>query len=194
MKVLWVSPDQAGAVTAQRLQAGGHTVVSWPSEIAGIPVISRSALTAFATAADLVVVDGPFGLERTSRSWRPAMASLFFDELRRKHRVTAIGPTPTVDLLCGDARYFRKWCQRLKIPYTRELENPWTAGGWFHGHEVLPTGPYLEAWKPLFKSVGFRGWFELVGVGEALTGCDARWNPQSIPEGREREFLMEMTT
>lgn len=192
---MWVSPNGDGAVTAQALAGQGHAVVSWPAEIPGLPIIVRDKLAAFSRAADLVVVDGPFALERTARSWRPAAASLFFDELRRKHGVNAVGPTPTVDLLAGDARYFRKWCHRLKIPYAInpvvDVE-PWIAGGWFMGDEILPPGPFLEPWKPIFKSVGFRGWFGVVGVGEALTACDARWNPASIPAGREAEFLQHL--
>lgn len=193
MKIVWISPNADGAVTAQALQAQGHTLVSWPSDV-GVPVIMRQGLANFAKAADLLVVDGPFPLERTQRSWKPSVASLFIDELRRKHGIKALGPTPTVDLLCGDERYFRKWCGRLKIPYTRTPDGEvWTGGAWYAGNDVIPPGPYLDPWKVVFKSVGFRGYFGLVGVGETVTACDARWNASGIPEGRESAFLASLS-
>lgn len=196
MKILWVSPEGAGKVTAESLKSQGHGIVAWGSGAGtlDVPLIQQSALTAFATVADLVVVDGPFPLVRTNRSWRPCTQSLFFDELRRKHAIRALGPTPTVDLLCADVRYFKKWLKRLAIPYVdhKPADTAWISSGWFHGSAVTPTGPYLEPWKPLFKSVGFRGHFAVAGIGESLTACDARWNSVLVPEGREAEFLVSL--
>ena len=191
VKIAWVSPEGAGKDTALRLREQGHTLISWPADV-GVPLAPRDKLASFCRAADLVVVDGPFPCDRTIRSWKPSVASLFVDELRRKYRVKALGPTPTIDLLCGDQRYFKKWCRRLSITWTNTALDPWESGGWFDGKTFTPTGPYLESWKPLFKSVGFRGWWQLTGVGEALVGCDARWNPAAIPDGREAEFLLAL--
>jgi hypothetical protein len=192
MKILWVSPQGDGQDIAERLVQGGHTLVGWG---AGAPnPIAREGLAPFAQAADLVVVDGTFPLVTTRRSWRPATEALFFDELRRHHHVTALGPTPTVDLLVGDERYLRKVLGRFGVPYLAQAEGePWSSGAWFHGNKVTPDGPYLAALVPLFKAVGFRGWFELTGVvgldGPVVTGCNARWPADTLPEGREADWL-----
>lgn len=195
MKILWVSPQGAGLDLAHRLQEK-HQVVVY-GEGAKLPLVKQQDLYTFAKASDLVVVDGPFPVVRTRRSWRPHQDALFFDELRRQYDVTALGPTPTVDLMVGDRRYFRKWCERLHVPYNATAEGPrWSSGGWFKGNEVIPTGPYLDVWKPVFKSVGFRGYFELHGVmlpeGPVVSSCTASWHAQDVPAGREVEFLQEM--
>lgn len=194
MKVVWVSPAGSGAVTARALVTQGHDVVSWGAEI-GVPQVVQSALATFCQKADLVVVDGPFALERTARSFRPSDAALFFDELRRKYHVVALGPTPTVDLLWGDRRYLRKWCRRLQIPFADGAAGePWSSGAWFRERDVVPQGPYLQAWQPLFKSVGFRGWFEMHGHDGQVANVTAAWPADQLPEGREYEFLRRMSS
>lgn len=197
MKILWVSPLGAGIDLANRLK-DTHQVVVY-GEGARLPLVKQQDLYTFAKHSDLVVVDGPFPVVRTRRSWRPHQDALFFDELRRQYNVTALGPTPTVDLMVGDRRYFRKWCERLRVPYSATTDigsKSWSSGGWFKGNEVIPPGPYLDVWKPVFKSVGFRGFFELHGYlgsdGPIVTGCSASWYAQDVPEGREAEFLQEM--
>jgi hypothetical protein len=193
MKVLWVSPQGDGAQIAQRLVTSGHTVVGWGSPMPGVLHVNREGLAPFAQRADLVVVDGTFPLVQTRRSWRPSTESLFFDELRRHHRVVALGPTPTVDLLVGDPRYLRKILGRFGIPCGPAEGEPWSSGAWFHGNRVTPEGPYLGSLVPLFKSVGFRGWYELTGVvtedGPIVTGCNAHWPADTLPEGREAAWL-----
>lgn len=201
MKILWVSPSGTGIETAVRLVATGHTVVSWGphgAAYAGTSGIDRMGLAPFAQVADLVVIDDIFPLVATRRSWRPSTESLFFDEMRRHHDVVALGPTPTVDLLVGDARYLRKIMGRFGIPSGKEdlTAEPWSSGAWFHGSKVTPEGPYLASLVPLFKSVGFRGWFELIGHitedGPVVTSCNARWPADTLPEGREAAWLEEM--
>lgn len=198
MKVLWVSPTGYGQTVATEVKDAGHTILSYGSALPGIAPVDKGALTAFAKAADLVVVDGPFPLLPTRRSWRPAPEALFFDELRRHHAVVALGPTPTVDLLVGDPRYLRKMCGRYGIPYSPDYAagEVWSSGGWFLGHEIVPDGPYLRPLAPLFKSVGFRGWFELLGTmtedGPVVRGAEARWDPETIPEARAAEWLQTM--
>lgn len=196
MRLLWVSPQGDGTVIAEKVRDAGHQVVVY-GEGVGLPLVKQADLWAFAKASDLVVVDGPFPVVRTRRSWRPHQDSLFFDELRRAYRITALGPTPTVDLLLGDPRYLRKWCERLTIPYAKIGEGvPWSSGGWYRANEIIPDGPYLGVWKPLFKAVHFRGWFELLGVmseeGPVVTGARGGWPGETIPEGQEAEFLMRM--
>lgn len=197
MRVLWVSPTGAGLDVARNVIKAGHNIVTL-GQTCELPWIEKKAAYGFAKAADLVVVDGPFPLDRTRRSWKPTAASTFWEELRRTHGVTALGPTPTVDLLVGDQRYLKKWCERLAVPFqdpTDILGPDWTSGGWFRENDIVPTGPYLESWKPLFKSIGFRGWFQLDGRmtpdGPVVTGVSATW-PDVLPEGREAEFLKEM--
>lgn len=198
MRFLWVSPTGTGLEIAHRLITGGHTVVGWGSPLEGIPAIDRLGLMSFARAADLVIVDGTFPLVPTRRSWRPSTESLFFDELRRHHDILALGPTPTVDLLAADGRYLRKIMGRFGIPAgPADLPGePWSSGAWFLGNRVVPHGPYLSSLVPLFKSVGFRGWFELTGVvtedGPVVTGCNASWPPDTLPAGREADWLREM--
>lgn len=203
MKVTWISPQGAGLEIAKRVRDAGHQVVVYGLE-GELPRVEKQDLFTFASAADLVVVDGTFPVERTrrnggrvGRSWRPDRDALFVDELRRKHDVQALGPTPTVDLLVGDRRYLRKWCERLSIPYAPDAEGAaWSSGAWFKDNEIVPPGVYLESWKPLFKSIGFRGWFELEGVmtkdGPAVQRCNAHWPTYQIPLGREAEFLLSM--
>jgi hypothetical protein len=176
----------------------GHTIAVY-GESDDLPAITAQATYAFAKAADLVVVDSTFPLERTRRSWKPSPASTFVEELRRKHDVVALGPTPTVDLLVGDRRYLRKWCERLGIPWQHDsdiLGPAWTSGAWFKANDVVPPGPYLESWKPLFKSINFRGWFQLDGRmtpdGPVVNGASATWSPSAIPDAREAEFLRGM--
>lgn len=196
MRILWVSPTGSGLSVAQKVRDAGHQVVAY-GQTENIPTVGQDYLFTFAKAADLVVVDGPFKLEQNRRSWKPAKDALFFDEVRRHHDIVALGPTPTVDLLVGDRRYFRKWCHRLAIPYAPHTDGSWTSSAWFRGNDVVPPGPYLDAWKPLFKAIGFRGWFELQGEvgknGPVVSACSAQWAPQAIPEGREAEFLKEMS-
>lgn len=200
MKILWCSPTGAGLDVARRTMNAGHTLAVY-GESADLPAITAQATYAFAKAADLVVVDSPFPLERTRRSWKPTAASTFVEELRRKHAVVALGPTPTVDLLVGDRRYLRKWCERLGIPvqHIGDVLGPeWSSGGWFRENDVIPPGPYLESWKPLFKSIGFRGWFQLDGRmtpdGPVVQSASATWSADAVPEGREAEFLVGMAT
>ena len=196
MKVLWVSPTGSGLSVAQRVKDAGHQVVTYGSADV-LPEVATPYLYTFAKAADLVVVDGPFPLALNKRSFVPAKDALFFDEVRRNHDIVALGPTPTVDLLVGDRRYFRKWCDRLSIPYARDAAGDWTSGAWFRANDIVPPGPYLESWKPLFKAIGFRGWFELKGEmtsnGPVVSGCSAVWTPETIPQGREADFLLEMS-
>lgn len=196
MKVLWVSPTGSGLSVAQRVRDAGHQVVSYGGET-DLPKIEQAYVYTFAKAADLVVVDGAFPVEKTKRSFKPSKDSLFFDEVRRNHDIIALGPTPTVDLLVGDRRYFRKWCERLGIAYSPSTDNSWSSGAWFRANEIVPPGPYLDAWKPIFKAVGFRGWFALHGEvtasGPVVSGCSASWEPSTIPEGREADFLLEMS-
>jgi hypothetical protein len=195
VKVLWVSPQGDGADIASRLVLSGHTVVGWGHPMPNVQSVERTGLAPFAQAADLVVVDGTFPLVQTRRSWRPATEALFFDELRRHHRVVALGPTPTVDLLVGDARYLRKIMGRFGIPAgpVDLVGEPWSSGAWFHGNKVTPDGPYLASLVPLFKSVGFRGWYELTGVvtedGPVVTACNGSWPADALPEGREADWL-----
>lgn len=193
MKILWISPRGDGAVLAERLRESGNQVVVY-GEAANLPLVRQPNLFQFAKASDLVVVDGSFPLVRTRRSWRPHQDALFFDELRRTYDITALGPTPTVDLLCGDRRYLRKWCSKLNIPYDPSAEgDPWSSGAWFRNNEIIPPGPYLDAWKPLFKSVGFRGYYELNGVvtpdGPVVQSASSAWPADQIPAGLETEFL-----
>jgi len=122
---------------------------------------------------------------------------LFFDELRRHHRVTALGPTPTIDLLVADARYLRKMCRRFDVPYDAAAEgDPWSSGGWYRSREVVPPGPLLEPWTPLFRSIGFRGFFRLAGVmtptGPVVTGASADWPADAVPLDRTAEFLQHL--
>lgn len=200
MRILWVSPRGDGAVLAGRIRTAGHQLVVY-GEGAGLPLIQQPQLWTFAKASDLVVVDGSFPVIRTRRSWRPHQDALFFDELRRAYDITALGPTPTIDLLCGDRRYLRKWCAKLGISYAPGADEtsssePWSSGAWFRANDVIPNGPYLEPWKPLFKSVGFRGYFELNGYvsseGPVVTSVSSNWPLDSIPEGREADFLLSM--
>jgi hypothetical protein len=196
LKVLWVSPTGSGLSVAQRVKAAGHQVVTYGTG-EDMPTIDTPHLFTFAKAADLVIVDGPFPLTPNKRSLMPARDALFFDEVRRNHDIVALGPTPTVDLLVGDRRYFRKWCDRLSIPYARDAAGDWTSGAWFRANDIVPPGPYLESWKPLFKAVNFRGWFELKGEmtagGPVVSSCSAVWTPETIPAGREADFLLEMS-
>src|SRR3990172_9037013 len=200
MKILWISPRGDGAEIAGRILRRGHQLVLY-GEGAGMPLVRQADLWAFARVTDLAVVDSSFEVVRNKRSWVPHRDALFFEELRRKHHFVALGPTPTVDLLVGDRRYLRKWCRTLGIPYVPETPDgtePWSSGAWFRKNDVIPPGPYLQEWVPLFKSIGFRGWFALHGyIGEdapVVTACSSSWPPESIPEGREAEFLLEMVT
>lgn len=196
MKVLWVSPTGSGLSVAQKVRDAGHQVVAYGAGDV-LPTVDQPFLFTFAKAADLVVVDGPFKLEQNKRSWKPAKDALFFDEVRRNHDIVALGPTPTVDLLVGDRRYFRKWCDRLALPYAPDTDGSWTSGAWFRANEIVPPGPYLEPWKPLFKAIGFRGWFELQGEmrasGPVVSKCSATWADDTIPAGKEADFLLEMS-
>ena len=197
MKILWISPQGEGVLLAERLRDSGHTVIIY-GEAVGFPLVKQANLYQFAKASDLLVVDGNFPLVRTRRSWRPHQDALFLDELRRAYHIKALGTTPTIDLLIGDPRYLRKWCERLTIPYTKDeiVGESWTSGGWFRANDIIPNGPYLAAWKPLFKSVGFRGWFEMSGVmsqdGPIVTGASGGWPSETIPEGQEADFLNRM--
>ena len=114
------------------------------------------------------------------------------------YNVIALGPTPTVDLLCADRRYLRKWCGKLNIPYDPSGDEAnWSSGALFRSNEIIPPGPYLDQWKSLFKAVGFRGWFELQGYvtsdGPVVTGASATW-PTDIPTGKEVDFLLKMAS
>ena len=195
MNIAWISPSGAGREIVQKLLQTEHTVIAYGEDV-GVPSIEKKVLAPVCRNADLVVVDGTFPLKDTKRSFRPADVSLFLDELRRKHRVVALGPTPTIDLLVQDARYFTKWCRRLGIPHARKIHEgeAWTSGAWFVGNEVIPPGPFLEPWKPIFKSVGFRGWFELYGMGETVLTCSADWTDAPVPPDQVAEFLVAMAT
>ena len=212
MKLLWISPRGEGLDLATRLRESGNQVVVY-GEGAGLPLVQQKDLYKFAEISDLVVIDGSFPLVRTRRSWRPHQDALFFDELRRAYNVRALGPTPTIDLLTGDRRYLRKWCGKLGISYEqpglaglpessehgvrpeRSSMSDFSTGAWFRGTDIIPPGPYLASWQPLFKSVGFRGWFELSGYvgldGPVVTEANANW-PSDIPEGSELDFLLKM--
>lgn len=187
--------QQAAQPLAQRLRDGGHRVAVYGPG----GDLDKPRLFTFVKHADLSVVDAPFPLEPTSHgSWRPSADSIFVEEVRRHHKALAVGPTPTIDLLVGDARYLRKWCGRLGIPYSKTPApeaDPWSSGAWFRERDLIPPGPYLSMWQPLFKSVRFRGWFELlghIGSGEpVVTACSATW-PDTIPEKREADFLLEL--
>lgn len=218
MKLLWISPRGEGLDLATRLRESGNQVVVY-GEGAGLPLVQQKDLYKFAELSDLCVIDGSFPLVRTRRSWRPHQDALFFDELRRAYHVAALGPTPTIDLLTGDRRYLRKWCGKLGIAYEqpglgkghaeasgsnvsssnaaaeRAGLSDFSTGAWFRGSDVIPPGPYLASWQPLFKSVGFRGWFELSGYvgpdGPVVQRANANW-PSDIPEGSELDFLLKM--
>jgi hypothetical protein len=219
MKLLWISPRGEGIDLATRVRAAGNQVVVY-GEGAGLPLVQQKDLYKFAELADLCVIDGSFPLVRTRRSWRPHQDALFFDELRRAYGVKALGPTPTVDLLVGDRRYLRKWCAKLGIAYQHPGSNSevaglddsaagdnaggqerasvsdFSTGAWFRGNDIIPPGPLLSGWAPLFKSVGFRGYFELVGSiganGPVISRASATW-PTDIPEGAELDFLLKMS-
>jgi hypothetical protein len=207
LNVLWISPEGAGLSTAEKIRTAGNQLMVYPGMGTNVPelgTVARVDLWTWASTADLLVVDGPFPLTRTrSGSLRPSDESLFIDELRRHYSKIAIGPTPTVDLLVGDLRYFYKWCgDRLDIPWTNIPETvpdaqPWSSGTWFRRGEIVADGPYLKPWSQLFERVGFRGWFELDGVvgpsGIVVTGCSATWAEDTIPEGKEAEFLRALT-
>lgn len=212
MKLLWVSPRGEGIDLASRIRDAGHQVVMY-GEGAGLPLVKQNDLYKFAKLSDLVVVDGSFPVVRTRRSWRPHQDALFFDELRRQYSIPALGPTPTVDLLTGDRRYLRKWCGKLGIAYapadsglaprlSTDDGDPgrgdaWDSGAWFRGNDIVPPGPFLQSWAPLFKSVGFRGFFSLHGYvspdGPVVTAASASW-PTDLPLGQEVEFLTRMAS
>lgn len=200
MDILYISPTGGPKLDlVTRLRTGGHRVATYG---ATPDAISKVQLFTFIKHATLAVVDGPFPVEPTSHgSWRPSVDSLFIEETRRHHAALAAGSTPTVDLLVGDRRYFRKWCRRLGLPYTAEAavdSVPWESGAWYRERDIVPDGPYLRVWQPLFKSVRFRGWFELRGYisphesAPVVTGCAATIPVDSIPEGREAEFLQAL--
>lgn len=196
MRIVWVSPTGAQGHIASLLRQQGHAIVSYGTVIEGVPAIAKPLLAQTTRSADLVVVDSPFPVAKTRRSFKPSQDSLFFDEMRRKHKVVALGPTPTVDLLVGDARYLRKMCTRFGVPYDKQAEGPeWSSGAWFVP-EPVPVGPYLGSFVPLFKCVGFRGWFCLHGVitedGPVVQSADAVWASDTIPEGKEAEWLKAM--
>jgi hypothetical protein len=189
-------------------------------EGAGLPLVNQKDLYKFAKLSDLVVVDGSFPVVRTRRSWRPHQDALFFDELRRQYGITTLGPTPTIDLLSGDRRYLRKWCGKLGIAYDTDRDTgvasglpevggiaegagrgsreTWFTGGWFRDKDIIPPGPYLQSWAPLFKSVGFRGYFQLDGYisesGPVVTSATASWPVADIPADHEVEFLTRMAS
>lgn len=217
MKLLWISPRGEGLDLATRLRESGNQVVVY-GEGAGLPLVQQKDLYKFAEISDLCVIDGSFPLVRTRRSWRPHQDALFFDELRRAYNVTALGPTPTIDLLVADRRYLRKWCGKLGIAYEhaglagtdevnpeggdgqrplRPSVSDFATGAWFRGSDIIPQGPLLASWQPLFKSVGFRGWFELTGyIGESgpvITGASSAW-PSDLPDGQELDFLKKMAS
>lgn len=217
MKLLWISPRGTGLDLAARLRGSGHQVVVY-GEGAGLPLVKQKDLYKFAELSDLTVIDGSFPLVRTRRSWRPHQDALFFDELRRQYHTICLGPTPTIDLLCGDKRYLRKWCRKLGISYSPNhsesgvaglVESKFTeggadgpsvsdfaTGGWFRDSRVSSDDPLLTPWRPLFKSVGFRGWFrlsgQLSGSGPVVSAASADWPTSDIPDDRAAEFLMEM--
>lgn len=196
MKLLWISPRGEGIDMASRIRESGNQVVVY-GEGAGLPLVQQKDLYKFAELADLCVIDGSFPLVRTRRSWRPHQDALFFDELRRAYGIKALGPTPTIDLLAGDRRYLRKWCGKLGIAFDHERASvsDFASGAWFRGNEVVPPGPLLACWVPLFKSVGFRGYFELSGTvglnGPVVSTASATW-PDDIPAGSELDFLLKM--
>ncbi len=198
MKVVWISPAGAGADLVTSIRTAGHQVVSYGQPV-GVPEVPQSGLAQACWVADLVVVDGPHPAQRTVSSWRPSTDSLFFDELRRHHKVTALGPTPTIDLLVADARYLRKMCRRFDVPYDAAADgDPWASGAWYRAKEIVPPGPLLLPFAPLFKSVGFRGWFELTGRlgrdGPVVTGASATWPAETIPTERTAEFLTRLAS
>ena len=163
----------------------------------GVPEVPQPGLAQACRVADLVVVDGPHPAEKTPSSYRPSKDSLFFDELRRHHKVTALGPTPTIDLLVADRRYLRKMCRRFDVPFNTGAEgDPWLSGAWFQLNNVIPPGPYLAPWVPLFKSIGFKGWFALTGYltpdGPVVTGASADWPADTVPTERTAEFLQKL--
>ena len=193
-----VSPRAEGADLATRLRETGHAVVTY-GEAVGLPLVAQKDLYQFARASDLVVVDESFPLVRTRRSYRPHQDALFFDELRRAYDIKALGPTPTIDLLIGDARYLKKWCGKLGIAYDTKADGEsWSSGAWFRKDDVIPPGPLLESWKPLFKAVGFRGWFELRGVigadGPIVQAAVSTWPVEQIPAGQEADFLRRISS
>lgn len=196
MKLLWISPRGEGLDMATRIRESGNQVVVY-GEGAGIPLVAQQDLYKFAQLSDLCVIDGSFPLVRTRRSWRPHQDALFFDELRRQYHITALGPTPTVDLLVADRRYLRKWCGKLGINYEPKSDaglSDFSTGAWYRGSDVIPPGPLLASWQPLFKSVGFRGWFELTGSmgpdGPVISSANASW--PEVPAGQEVDFLTKM--
>lgn len=197
MKIVWVSPEGEHLPIAHRIKDQGHAVVAYG--VAGdLPVVPKTMLAQTAKVADLVVVDGPHPLRKTRRSWAPSVDSLFFDEMRRHYDVVALGPTPTVDLLVGDPRYLRKMCTRFDIPFdVQAVGDSWSSGAWFRGKEVIPPGPYLDPFQPLFSAVGFRGWFCLHGVltsdGPIVQAADASWAADTVPEGQEVAWLSNLS-
>lgn len=197
MRCVWVSPEGAHVETALRIQAAGHAVVTYGHGASGLPAVPKLGLADAARVADLVVVDGPYPLTRNGRSWKPSLDSLFWDELRRHYQVVALGPTPTVDLLVGDRRYLRKMCARFGVPYDLAAQgSAWSSGAWFSATGAVPPGPFLDPFVSLFKSVGFRGWFALHGVltadGPVVQAASAEWAADTVPEGREAEWLQAL--
>ena len=212
MKLLWISPRGNGLDLATRLREAGNQVVVY-GEGAGLPLVKQKDLYKFAELSDLTVIDGSFPLVRTRRSWRPHQDALFFDELRRQYHTVCLGPTPTIDLLVGDRRYLRKWCAKLGISYEPQrvagldrtaVSGPadastvshFSTGAWFRDKDIVPPGPYLASWQPLFKSVGFRGWFQLTGyvseAGPVIQSATADWPVEDLPTGSELDFLIKM--
>jgi len=200
MKLLWISPRGNGLDLASRLREAGNQVVVY-GEGAGLPLVRQKDLYKFAELSDLTVIDGSFPLVRTRRSWRPHQDALFFDELRRAYSTVCLGPTPTVDLLVGDRRYLRKWCGKLGIAFSTDPTLPagvsdFSTGAWFRDKDIIPPGPLLASWQPLFKSVGFRGWFELTGYigedGPVVNGATADWPVNELPADHELDFLVKM--
>lgn len=213
MKILWISPRGNGLDLASRLRVAGNQIVVY-GEGAGLPLVKQKDLYKFAELSDLTVIDGSFPLVRTRRSWRPNQDALFFDELRRQYNTICLGPTPTVDLLVGDRRYLRKWCGKLGIAYeprmdrldqqsepnsdatVRDQLSDFSTGAWFRDKDIIPPGPLLASWQPLFKSVGFRGWFSLTGYvgkdGPVVQSASADWPVGDLPDGQELDFLKRM--
>ncbi len=213
MKLLWVSPRGEGIDLATKIRDAGHQVVMY-GEGAGLPLVQQQDLYKFAKLSDLVVVDGAFPVVRTRRSWRPHQDALFFDELRRAYGIVALGPTPTIDLLVGDRRYLRKWCSKLGITFEPAANpgvsgsvaeadlphgsgEPWATGAWFRDKDIIPPGPLLASFAPLFKSVGFRGYFELSGYigqdGPVVQRASTAWLDNDLPAGAEVDFLLRMS-